>query len=228
MTEEEAKTWLTEQMHVSRETMGQLSALVDFVLAQASQQNLIAKSTLDHIWARHIVDSAQLICHLPSDDKGGQFTGGQFIGGQWLDLGAGAGFPGIVAAILCPMFHVKLVESRNLRIEYLNRALDHLKISNASVAGMRLEHLENAAFNVISARAFAGLPELLQKAARFSTENTLWLLPKGRNAAKELSDAKGHMQWRGRLNFTVSPSVTDTDAGILVGQLLQAKPTGKR
>jgi 16S rRNA (guanine527-N7)-methyltransferase len=84
------------------------------------------------------------------------------------------------------------------------------------VAGVTLERLETAPYGVISARAFAPLPKLFDLAARFATDNTLWLLPKGRNAKAEWEGAQA--QWDG--DFRIMDSVTDQEAGILVGTLL--------
>jgi 16S rRNA (guanine527-N7)-methyltransferase len=118
MTEAEAQDWLREHLHVSRETIDRLESFVGFLKRESVSQNLIAASTLDTIWSRHIVDSAQLLTHLPND----QYSGPKPSGGAWLDLGSGAGFPGIVAALLTDI-PVTLVESRAKRIEYLERAV---------------------------------------------------------------------------------------------------------
>jgi 16S rRNA (guanine527-N7)-methyltransferase len=83
------------------------------------------------------------------------------------------------------------------------------------IEAMPVERVPTAPFSVISARAFAPLPRLFDLAERFSTDKTLWLLPKGRNATKEWSEAQG--AWRG--DFRIVQSVTDTEAGILVGHL---------
>jgi 16S rRNA (guanine527-N7)-methyltransferase len=108
------------------------------------------------------------------------------------------------------------VESRTRRIEYLQRAVEMLDIGGrVTVMGMPLERMKTAPFSVISARAFAPLPKLFELAARFSHNNTLWLLPKGRNAAIEWDDVKA--AWDGA--FSVKQSITDADAGILVGTL---------
>jgi 16S rRNA (guanine527-N7)-methyltransferase len=204
MTEEEAQEWLRSTMHVSRETMDQLTQFAAYLTREAASQNLVSASTLDHIWARHIVDSAQLLTLLPNDSWR-----------NWLDLGSGAGFPGIVIAVLTGK-PVTLLESRARRIEYLQRALEMLGLEkNVDVAGMPLEKFKTKQYAVISARAFAPLPRLLTGAARFSTENTFWLLPKGRNAATELAEAQ--KSWD--LMFHVKQSITDPDAGILVGNL---------
>ena len=205
MTEAEAKEWLTTSLGVSRETMESLDAFVAFLKRESASQNLIAASTIEDIWSRHIVDSAQLLT----------FTDRSRPETKWLDLGSGAGFPGLIIALLTD-FEVTLVESRARRIEYLQRAVEMLDISGrVTVMGMPLERMKTDPFSVISARAFAPLPKLFELAARFSTNNTLWLLPKGRNAATEWSDVK--TVWDGV--FSVKQSITDADAGILVGTL---------
>jgi 16S rRNA (guanine527-N7)-methyltransferase len=209
MTESEAITWLKTQLHVSRETLDALDTFVAFLKREAESQNLISASTLDHIWSRHIVDSAQLLL----------FTDSSAPQSNWLDLGSGAGFPGLVIALLTK-HHVTLVESRARRIDYLQRAVEMLDLTHrVRVAGVTLERLETAPYSVISARAFAPLPKLFDLAARFATNNTLWLLPKGRNAKAEWDGAQA--MWDG--NFRTMDSVTDQEAGILVGRL-----SGKR
>ena len=130
-------------------------------------------------------------------------------------LGSGAGFPGLIIALLTD-YNVTLVESRARRIDYLQRAVEMLDLTHrVHVAGVALERLETAPYSVISARAFAPLPKLFDLAERFATNKTLWLLPKGRNADHEWQDAQG--VWDG--NFQVMKSITDQDAGILVGTL---------
>ena len=209
MTETEAIAWLKAQLHVSRETLDALDTFVAFLKREAESQNLISASTLDYIWSRHIVDSAQLLL----------FTDSSASQSNWLDLGSGAGFPGLVIALLTK-HHVTLVESRARRIDYLQRAIEMLDLTHrVRVAGVTLERLETAPFSVISARAFAPLPKLFDLAARFATNNTLWLLPKGRNAKAEWEGAQS--VWDG--NFRIMDSVTDQEAGILVGTL-----SGKR
>ena len=206
MTEEQAQDWLCANFDVSRETWERLEAFVAFLRREALSQNLISASTLDSIWSRHIVDSAQLLKLFPDSAPGSS---------SWLDLGSGAGFPGIIVAILSE-HKVTLVESRGRRIDYLQRAITLLELEgNVTLAGMPLEHLETAPYSVISARAFAPLPRLFELAARFSTDKTIWLLPKGRNAGKEWREVQP--AWTG--NFRIEPSVTDAASGILVGHL---------
>ena len=207
MTEDEAQSWLAETFDVSRETFERLEAFITFLSTEAKLQNLISAATLDQIWARHIIDSAQLLRFAPED-------------GDWLDLGSGAGFPGLIVPMLSN-HRVVLVESRAKRIDFLERAITMLGMEDvAVVAGMPLERLETAPYSVISARAFAPLPRLLELSYRFSTDNTMWLLPKGRNAVNELAAVGDH--WN--LDFTVEPSLTDSEAGILTGRVLGPKP----
>jgi 16S rRNA (guanine527-N7)-methyltransferase len=135
-----------------------------------------------------------------------------------MDLGTGAGFPGLVIAILRPDLEVTMVEVRARRVEWLERASAVLRLTNAQTVGSRLELVQTSIVGVISARAFAPLEVLLELSARFSTEDTTWLLPKGRSAAQELSSLRG---WRH--TFHVEPSVTDPEAGIVVGKLVGRK-----
>ncbi|KRB80781.1 16S rRNA (guanine(527)-N(7))-methyltransferase RsmG [Sphingomonas sp. Root710] len=209
MTEDEARAWL--EPHVPRGTLDRLEHLVDLIIDEMSRQNLIAASTADHIWARHIVDSAQLVPLAPQDAT------------RWIDLGSGAGFPGIVVALMMPGLHMTLVESRRKRIDFLQYIADSLDIADrVTVAGKRLEMLDASAQDVISARAFAPLDRLLPLAHRFSHGGTHWLLPKGRSAASELEAATG--SWQG--DFRIVQSLTDPEAAIIAAS--QVQPRAKR
>lgn len=207
MTEDEARTWI--RAHVPRETEDRLVRLVELVLDEMPRQNLIAASTADHIWARHIVDSAQLVA-LAGTAR------------SWIDLGSGAGFPGIVAALMIPTLRMTLVESRRKRIDFLVLLAESLGLADrVTVAGKRLEMLEQSQHDVISARAFAPLDRLLPLAHRFSHRETRWLLPKGRSAASELEAVRG--SWQG--DFRIEPSRTDSEAAIIVAT--QVQPAGR-
>lgn len=199
MTEDEAQDWLRTELGVSRETLEKLARYRTLVLEGAEEQNLIARSTFDVFWARHIVDSAQLL-PLAADAPGG----------DWLDLGAGAGMPGIVIALLTDRA-VHLVEERRGRAAFLNRVIDDLDMPNAQVFGCKVQSLRHRPAAVISARAFAPLPRLFDLAHSFSTQKTVWLLPKGRSARDELANATHN--WHG--TFHVKPSLTDSEAAIL-------------
>jgi 16S rRNA (guanine527-N7)-methyltransferase len=201
-TDEQARLWLRDILGVSRETEERLAYYVTMLRSEAEKQNLISASTFDTIWARHIVDGAQLI-NLADAERGA----------KWLDLGSGPGLPGLVIA-LCADCKITLVESRARRIDFLQHAVTELDLSsNVTIKGSRLEHIETEAFDVITARAFAPLPKLLDLSRRFSTKETKWLLPKGKNAINELANLPKNCQNM----FHVEHSVTSDDAKILVG-----------
>jgi 16S rRNA (guanine527-N7)-methyltransferase len=184
--------------------MERLDALAAALREENQRQNLVSAASLDHVWQRHIADSAQLLDHVPR---------GTLPGELWMDLGSGAGFPGLVIAAMSPDMRVVLVESRKRRIEWLESMIQRLGLVHCRVAGMRLELLEGPLARVISARAFAPLDKLLSLSARFSTGDTCWVLPKGRSAALELQGVSG--KWQGL--FHVEQSATDPEAAILVG-----------
>jgi 16S rRNA (guanine527-N7)-methyltransferase len=202
-----ARVWLGLDPGWNALAAERLETLVHLLGEENARQNLVSAASLSEVWRRHIADSAQLLGHVPRETLG-----------AWLDLGTGAGFPGLVIAILRPDFAVTLVESRARRVEWLERARIALGLENVDLVGTRLELLPTRPFRVISARAFAPLPKLLALSARFSTGATQFLLPKGRSAQQELQELSGwqHM-------FHVEQSLTDPEAGIIVGQLLGRK-----
>jgi 16S rRNA (guanine527-N7)-methyltransferase len=200
-----------DRLDVPRETLEKLEAFVGLLTEENERQNLISRASLDLVWERHILDSAQLLRFAPRGAS------------TWLDLGTGAGFPGLVIALMSSA-RVTMVESRRLRVDFLQRAAALLQIENqAEILCTRVESLESRHFDVISARAFAPLDKLLNLAARFSTEQTRWILPKGRNAKTELEAAES--LWQG--NFRLEPSITDADAHIIVAEAVRPRIKGK-
>lgn len=182
---------------VSRETLEKLNAYLAMLTEESRRQNLIAASTLGALWDRHILDSAQLLRFEPSPQA------------AWLDIGSGAGLPGIVLACLATG-HVTMVEPRRLRAEFLHRVVESLDL-RARIVCAKVERVEGS-FDVITARAVASLARLLEISHHLSTRKTIWVLPKGRSAADELAEAK--RTWQGV--FHVEPSVTDDDSWIVV------------
>jgi 16S rRNA (guanine527-N7)-methyltransferase len=206
-TEQQARDWLAQLPERDATAAERIERLIALLAEENARQNLVAAASLPVVWQRHIVDSAQLLPHVPRETST-----------PWLDLGTGAGFPGLVVAALRPDCEVVMVESRARRIEWLERARLALGLDHAKVVGARLEQVETRPFRVISARAFAPLVRLLDLSARFSTKDTLYLLPKGRSAQQELSELKG---WNHL--FHVEQSLTDPEAGVIIGQLLGKK-----
>lgn len=164
---------------------------------EARRQNLVSASTLNSLWDRHILDSAQLARFEP------------YPGASWVDIGSGAGLPGIVIACIV-RGPVSLIEPRRLRAEFLHRVCESLGL-NASVAVSKAER-SHGTYDVITARAVAPLAQLLRISQHLSTKNTVWALPKGRSAEAELAEAK--LSWQGV--FHVEQSVTDVDSKIVV------------
>ena len=206
-SEAAAKAWLRTLPECDEPAMDRLERLVALLAGENDRQNLVSAGTLPNVWQRHIADSAQLLCHVPRETAS-----------PWLDLGTGAGFPGLVIAALRPDCEVVMVESRGLRAAWLEHAKSALGLTNAVVVSERIEQVEARPMRVISARAFAPFDRLLKLSARFSTGDTFWLLPKGRSARQELQELRG---WNHL--FHVEQSLTDSDAGLIVGQLIGKK-----
>ncbi len=202
-TEAAARAWIAALPGVSRETMAQLDAFTALTTAANQQQNLVAASTLGAaFWCRHILDSAQLLTLAPENGR------------RWIDLGSGAGLPGLVIAIIAPQWQVTLVEARRLRCDHLLAVASELGLeARVTIHHGRVEALPPFRYDVISARAFGPLERLLQAARHLAGDSTRWLLPKGKKAAIELSTLP--LAWQ--RCFHVEPSVTDAQSGILVG-----------
>ncbi|MBR0552993.1 16S rRNA (guanine(527)-N(7))-methyltransferase RsmG [Stakelama marina] len=207
MTEDEAREWVRTRFGVSRETL--LAQFGEMVRDESAHQNLISKATLDAMWDRHIVDSAQLLTLAPDEAKAG----------LWIDIGTGAGFPGIVAAALREAETV-LVEPRRRRAEFLQRCVDALGIgSRTQIVAAKIERYSGPKAAIISARAVAALPDLFAAARHCSRRDTIWLLPKGASAQSEVEAARD--AWQG--SFHVEQSITHPESRIVVAREVRRK-----
>ena len=192
-------------LDVSRETFNRLEEYATLLREGAAEQNLVAPSTLDALWERHILDSAQLVRLAPQ-------------GAAWADIGSGAGLPGIVLAVLITG-PITLIEPRRLRAEFLQRTVDRLGLSErVSVQQDKVARVCGQ-FDVITARAVAALDQLLAIAHHLSKTGTVWVLPKGRNAQSELAQAQRN--WH--CDVRVERSCTDPESEILVLTRVGAK-----
>lgn len=206
MTEEQARAWIGERFGVSRETL--LDRYGALLRAEAVNQNLIAASTFDALWVRHFVDSAQLI-PLTSDAPRG----------TWLDVGSGAGLPGIVAGVLLDR-PVVLVEPRARRAGFLRHVISELGLTRVTVQQSKIEtYRPTYRAAIVSARAVAELSQLFASTAHCTDSSTIWMLPKGRNAQSEVEAAQA--KWQGV--FHVEPSITQPDSGIVVARRVRLK-----
>jgi 16S rRNA (guanine527-N7)-methyltransferase len=170
---------------------------------EAARQNLISASTMKSLWTRHILDSAQLVRFEPR------------AGASWVDIGSGAGLPGIVIACIVTG-PVTLVEPRRLRAEFLHRVCDSLELRTRVVLGKA--ERTSGKYDVITARAVGPLTSVLGISQHLSTKNTVWALPKGRTAVEELAEAR--RAWQGV--FHVEQSFTDADSKIVVARGVRA------
>ncbi|MCW3797729.1 16S rRNA (guanine(527)-N(7))-methyltransferase RsmG [Sphingomonas sp. BN140010] len=200
-------THLLPELDVPRETYAKLVRYVELLASESERQNLIAASTMDQVWDRHILDSAQLL----------RFAKPQ---ADWIDVGSGAGLPGLVLAIL-GVRSITLVEPRRLRADFLIRCADALALTNVRVVMDKVDRFSGRA-DAVTARAVARTSKLLAMTHHLSHPGTVWVLPKGRSGQMELAEAQ--QSWQGR--FRVEPSITQGDAVIIVASDIQRKGRG--
>ena len=177
---------------VSRETLDRLVIYHDLLRQWGRVQDLVAPSTLDHIWHRHFADSAQVLS-LAQPGK------------RWVDLGTGAGFPGMVIAILSmgqPGFAMTLVESSNRKCSFL-REVARRTGAPVEILCMRIENLATqpmvAPTDYVTARALAPLAALLGLARPLIADTTVALFLKGREADAEVAAARRHWSFQAEL-----------------------------
>ncbi len=188
--------------NVSRETIEKLKKYESLVKEWNMKFNLIAKSSVDDLWNRHIIDSAQLYSFIRSSDK------------RLYDFGSGAGFPGIVLAILagelCPELSVSLIESIGKKVNFLNTVKNQLGL-NINIFNERIENLKLGKADVISSRALASLDKLFAYSLPFCSSKTQLVFPKGIKWSEEVVEAQKN--WLFDVNIV--PSITSEDGHIL-------------
>jgi len=183
---------------VSRETLARLKAYADALTDWNARHNLVSKNSLADLWRRHFWDSAQLTPLIPAGAK------------NLADLGSGAGFPGLVLAAMLPNLAVTLFEVTAKKCAFLQAATERMGLSVA-IENARMEDLPPRAFDVVTARAVAPLPKLLEYAHSFMGPNSVCLFLKGQNVGSELTEA--HKCWNMKLSQV--PSQTDPSGAIV-------------
>jgi 16S rRNA (guanine527-N7)-methyltransferase len=187
---------------VSRETMARCQAHLDLLTRWNRRINLVSRDSLAVAWDRHFADSAQLWRLRPPGAR------------SWLDLGAGAGFPGLVIAAFAadeaPAMHVRLVESDQRKAAFLREAARALGVA-VSVEAVRVEDLPPQGADVVSARALAPLTALLGMVEKHRRPGGIGLFPKGATVHKELADAS--LRWR--FDHNIHASRTDEMAAVV-------------
>jgi 16S rRNA (guanine527-N7)-methyltransferase len=185
---------------VSRETLERLAAMVSTLARWQKAINLVGRATLEDIWVRHVLDSAQLAPLIPPEAR------------SLTDLGSGGGFPGLVLAALRPDLNIALIESDARKGAYLGEAARLMGLPKAPrVVVGRIEAVALAKGDVVTARALAPLDQLLAWAAPHRTNPAICLFHKGKGWQEELTKARQYWE----IDVQSFPSVTDRDAVLL-------------
>lgn len=189
---------------VSRETAERLDAFIALLLTWQNKLNLVASSTLPHLWTRHVADSLQLLPLAPDARV-------------WVDLGSGSGFPAIpIACALAdrPGAMVHLVESNGKKAAFLREVVRELGLP-AKVHRQRAEKFGESyveTVHAVTARALAPLKTLCEQAFPFIVRGAVGLFPKGQDVASELTEAAKY--WR--IHASIMPSLTSLGSSIVV------------
>lgn len=190
------------ETNVSRETLIDYQAWQALLLKWNRKMNLVSPSALDNFWRRHALDSWQITPYMSGKAR------------NYIDLGSGAGFPGIALAIAAksknPKSHILMVESAGKKASFLKTVIRELSLP-ASVTSQRAEDIPPKAYDIISARAFAPLDRLLNYAQPFWGEDTIGLFLKGGNVQDELTEADKSWTY----SKYVIPSLSDSTGCIL-------------
>ena len=184
-------------LDVSRETEVKLELYVKLLQKWQQHINLVSSKTLPYIWQRHILDCAQLIAHLPN----------KLV--RIMDIGAGAGLPGVILALLTK-HEVHLVESDAKKIAFMRTALAETDVL-ATIHHTRIENLPHLNIDVITARALAPVSKLIQLTQTQVHPGLSYLFLKGKGVDQELTACSTSL----KLKAVSYPSITDVDASII-------------
>jgi 16S rRNA (guanine527-N7)-methyltransferase len=196
----ELQAWF-QRFNVSRESISRLEQLHELLLKWQAHINLIGPATDHEVWTRHILDALQLLPLLPSRTK------------AIADLGSGGGFPGLVLAATQGAT-VHMFESNGKKIAFLQEALRQMKVPGLAHRirlDTALQSKDLPKVEVVTARAFAPLTNLLGMAKPFFGTETIGLFHKGQDVNAELTEAA--KAWR--IRFKKHPSLTDSRSNIL-------------
>jgi 16S rRNA (guanine527-N7)-methyltransferase len=199
-----------KNLNVSYETIHRLKIYRDMLVEWNQKFNLISESTIPQIWTRHFADCAQLWSYIPKSAA------------SLADMGAGAGFPGLVLAIMAlgvgHALHVTEIEATNKKADFLQAVTDELKLP-VTVRRERVENINDFKADIVTARALKALPDLLKYANYLIHTDSVCLFPKGRAAADELTAARKYWTF----DVDLHPSRSDETGQILVLRQLRYK-----
>ncbi len=188
---------------VSRETLERLKAYEASLHEWQKKFNLVSNASLEDAWNRHFLDSMQLFNFIPKTAR------------NLCDFGSGAGFPGMVLAIMAkektPYLKVSLIESIKKKTLYLNE-VNKITEANAVIINDRIENIPPQSFDVITSRAMASLKDLLNYTKKFFGKNTVCIFPKGKSYAEEIAEAEKF--WK--FDCKIVPSEMSSEGVILI------------
>ena len=200
MKEEQAKVFLINQLNISNMDMKRLEIFKNLLLDYNKKFNLISKNTEKSVWFRHILDSTQLMNFISTNsDK------------KLVDLGTGAGFPGLIIALLNknPNFHVKLYEKSKVKRDFLNIVKKLLSI-NFEINNNVYEKTINA--DIVVSRAFKKLSEIIKISREIVKKPHKLIILKGKNAQYEINN----VSFDNNYSYKLEKSVTDIDSKIVI------------
>ena len=195
---------LKKELNFTNKSIEKLKEFVDLVLKENKNHNLIAKSTENQIWERHILDSAQLVKFIDFNLK------------SLADLGSGAGFPGLVVEIFNENrdFHVKLYEKSPVKRRFLMSAIKELRL-NADVLGdVRHEVLDS---DIIICRAFKKLDQVIQVSREIAQKPHKLMILKGQNAQEEVKNSFKTKKY----SYKLESSMTNKDSKIILMEIIK-------
>ena len=203
-----------EKYNVSRETFEKLKCYQSLLIEWQAKFNLVSQSSLNEAWNRHFLDSVQLFKYVPETAQ------------TLIDFGSGAGFPGMVLAIMAkektPYLKITLVESIKKKTLYLKEVAEKTSV-DVNIINERIENISFQKFDVITSRAMTSLTDLLGYAFPFCKKETVCIFPKGKKYAEELAEA--HKNWL--FKCSVEPSEQSEEGRILIIKNIQKKKRRK-
>jgi 16S rRNA (guanine527-N7)-methyltransferase len=196
LSDASAQALLLSSTGASREALDRFRVYQALLEKWAPRINLVGASTLPNFWSRHILDSAQILPLAPADAL------------SWVDFGSGAGFPGLVLAVLLkerPDSSIRLIEASAKRCAFLREAARAME-TEVEIVQAKLENVTPSAHDVVTARAFTSLDQLIAYALPWLHEQSQALFPKGEEIHSEITQASTRWQFRS----IIYPSISDS------------------
>ena len=193
---------LKKDLNFTDKSINKLKEFTNLVLQENKKYNLISKSTENQIWARHVLDSAQLVKFI------------DFSSNSLADLGTGAGFPGLVVEIFNKnkAFHVKLYEKSPVKRQFLSRVIKKLRLNAEVLGDIRVEKLDT---DIIICRAFKKLDNIIQVSREIAKKPHKLIILKGQNAQEEINNTFKMKNY----SYKLENSITDPKSKIILMQI---------